>query len=116
MYRVCCPCIYKKQKAADEKLEKGETEADEKGETKRRRSSDEKLKKKPPSKTTTDTDAEIHVDHESDDEVRDRLPYRKYGTIGHITTATVVAEPPPMFARFMLRKSVHQLNTEVCLN
>jgi hypothetical protein len=40
---------------------------------------------------------------------------RKYGTIVALTNATVVAQPPPIFARYMLRKSVDRLNTEVCL-
>jgi hypothetical protein len=37
-----------------------------------------------------------------------------FTTIGQLTRATVVAEPPPVFAKYMLRKSVDRLNTEVC--
>lgn len=39
----------------------------------------------------------------------------EYGTILQLTNATVVAEPPPVFARYVLRKSVDRLNTEVRL-
>lgn len=49
-----------------------------------------------------------------------RRPSRKstgdnlqFSTIGQLTSATVVTEPPPVFAKFMLRKSVDRLNTEV---
>ena len=37
----------------------------------------------------------------------------QFSTIGQLTSATVVTEPPPVFAKFMLRKSVDRLNTEV---
>ena len=37
----------------------------------------------------------------------------EYSTILQLTNATVVAEPPPVFARYMLRKSVDRLNSEV---
>ena len=37
----------------------------------------------------------------------------EFSTIMQLTNATVVAEPPPVFARYMLRKSVDRLNTEV---
>jgi len=46
------------------------------------------------------------------DEEADINPFRKYSTIGQLTRATVVTQPPPMFARYMLRKSVHRLTTE----
>lgn len=49
-----------------------------------------------------------------------RRPSRKsdgdhlqFSTIAQLTSATVVTEPPPVFAKFMLRKSVDRLNTEV---
>ncbi|CAF1511866.1 unnamed protein product, partial [Rotaria sordida] len=38
--------------------------------------------------------------------------FPRYSTIGQLTNATVVAEPPPAFARYMLRKSVDRLNSE----
>ena len=37
----------------------------------------------------------------------------QFSTIGQLTSATVVTEPPPVFAKFMLRKSVDRLNSEV---
>jgi hypothetical protein len=40
-------------------------------------------------------------------------PHLKYGTISQLANATVVTEPPAVFAKFMLRKSVDRLNTEV---
>jgi len=80
--------LYKKQKKKrDEKEQK----------------SDDKGKKKRPSKKG-DSDIEEDTDDES-------LP-PKYATIGLLTNATVVTEPPPAFARFMLRKSVDRLNSE----
>ncbi|UJR25661.1 hypothetical protein I4U23_007012 [Adineta vaga] len=36
----------------------------------------------------------------------------QFSTIGQLTSATVVTEPPPVFAKFMLRKSVDRLNSE----
>jgi hypothetical protein len=39
--------------------------------------------------------------------------YLQYGTIGQLAGATVVTEPPPVFAKYMLRKSVDRLNSEV---
>ncbi len=39
--------------------------------------------------------------------------FHKYSTIGQLTNATVVTQPPPIFARYMLRKSVDRLTTEV---
>ncbi|CAM4791578.1 unnamed protein product [Rotaria magnacalcarata] len=90
--RICCPCCYKKQKKTDE------TE----GEETERSKSDDKDKRKRATKTT-DADSE-------NDMYRDALS--KYATIGQLTTATIVAEPPPVFARFMLRKSVERLNSE----
>jgi hypothetical protein len=52
-----------------------------------------------------------------------RRPSRKsdgthlqFSTIGQLTNATVVTEPPPVFAKFMLRKSVDRLNSEVEIN
>ena len=92
MYRVCCPCFYKKQK----KLEGTQGKQDK---------PDTKQKKIQP---TDKNDKDIESQPESDD---DRPP--KYSTIMQLTNATVVAEPPPAFARFMLRKSVHQLSSEV---
>ncbi|CAF2314056.1 unnamed protein product [Rotaria sp. Silwood2] len=38
--------------------------------------------------------------------------YMPFSTIGQLTSATVVAEPPPTIAKFMLRKSVDRLNSE----
>lgn len=37
----------------------------------------------------------------------------EFSTIGQLTNAAVVAEPPPVFAKYMLRKSVDRLNSEV---
>lgn len=38
----------------------------------------------------------------------------QYSTIGQLTNATVITEPPPpVFAKFVLRKSVDRLNSEV---
>jgi len=51
-------------------------------------------------------------DDEEDDEKQTKA-FNKYSTIAHLANATVVAEPPPMLARFMFRKSVSRLNTEV---
>ena len=103
MYRVCCPCIYKKQKSKDEEEEKrghsDEDEGEEKG-GEGEGEPDEKPKKKRPPKKVRDDDADIN-------------PFQKYQTIGQLTNATVVTRPPPMFARYMLRKSVDRLNTEV---
>jgi len=36
----------------------------------------------------------------------------RFSTIGQLTNATVVTEPPHVFAKYMLRKSVDRLNTE----
>jgi hypothetical protein len=36
----------------------------------------------------------------------------RYSTIAQLANATVVTEPPPVFAKFMLRKSVDRLNSE----
>ncbi|CAM2710546.1 unnamed protein product [Rotaria socialis] len=90
--RICCPCCCKKQKKTDETG----------GEETEGSKSDGKDKRKQATKTT-DTDSE-------DDMYRDALS--KYATIGQLTTATVVAEPPRVFAKFMLRKSVDRLNSE----
>lgn len=100
VYRVCCPCLYKKKKKYEEEDEKGEKSEDEGDKTKK-----------------TDSDDEIHVDNKDDDDARrrPRPSTRKYGTIGQLANATVIVQPPPVFARFMLRKSVERLNTEVCL-
>ncbi|CAF0973525.1 unnamed protein product [Rotaria sordida] len=38
--------------------------------------------------------------------------YMPFTTIGQLTSATVVAEPPSAIAKFMLRKSVDRLNSE----
>ncbi|CAF4693159.1 unnamed protein product [Rotaria socialis] len=40
------------------------------------------------------------------------VDYVPFSTIGQLTTATVVTEPPPAIAKFMLRKSVDRLNSE----
>ncbi len=97
MYRVCCPCIYKKQKK-----ERDEKEGD--GQKK----SDTETKKKRPSKKS-DKDEDTDEDLGSD-------AFHKYSTIIQLTNATVVTEPPPIFARYMLRKSVDRLTTEVCFH
>lgn len=40
----------------------------------------------------------------------------QFSTIGQLTNATVITEPPaPVFAKFVLRKSVDRLNSEVRL-
>ena len=40
----------------------------------------------------------------------------QFSTIGQLTHATVITEPPPpVFAKFVLRKSVDRLNSEVRL-
>jgi hypothetical protein len=87
---VCCPCLYKKQKKYDDD---GKEKSDE-----------HKPKKERSSKPG-------EGDIESDD---DDIPLPKYPTIGQLTNATVVTVPPPAFARFMLRRSVDRLNSEVC--
>ncbi|CAF1251104.1 unnamed protein product [Adineta steineri] len=96
VYRVCCPCLYKKQLR-----EKDEDKGEDKGE--RPKSADQKKQKKPSKKSDSD--------EESDTEHNPPAP-GKYATIGHLTNATVVMKPPPIFARYMLRKSVDRLNTE----
>ncbi len=95
LYRCCCPCLYKK-KTREEGDKKGDEqeESDEKKPRKKRSSKSEKR----------DSDAES----DSDD-----VPSHKYPTIGHLTNATVVTVPPPAFARFMLRRSVDRLNSQV---
>jgi len=89
LYRICCPCIYKKQQRKREERER-------------------KSEKREPSKASAD-EGVFDEDLENDDIF---AKYSKYSTIIALTNATVVAEPPPMFARFMLRKSVDRLNTE----
>lgn len=79
-----CPCCYKKQ----QKQKSVEEESDQPHDEKR-------------------------IDESLDGE-DGKGPFTKYSTIIHLTNATVVAEPPPIFARFMLRKSVDRLNSEVC--
>ncbi|CAF1139095.1 unnamed protein product [Adineta ricciae] len=78
MYRVCCPCCYKRQQK-----KRAEAEARRQSEANIRRQS-----------RKSDGD---HI---------------QFSTIGQLTSATVVTEPPPVFAKFMLRKSVDRLNTE----
>lgn len=80
MYRICCPCCYKRQQK-----KRAAAEAD-------RRKSDLELRR---------------VSRKSVGE------HIQFGTIGQLTSATVVTEPPPAFAKFMLRKSVDRLNSEV---
>ena len=100
MYRVCCPCLYKRQKKEEAKEELGE-DTDEKTKPKRRSS-------KP-------TEDDEYDDNQND--IPDVSSYnealRKYPTIVQLTNATVVTKPPPIFTRYMLRKSVDRLNTEV---
>ncbi|CAF3617423.1 unnamed protein product [Rotaria sp. Silwood1] len=91
LYRICCPCCYKKQKKTHG--EEDETEygkSDSKSDTKR-------LTKK--------------IDEHDRDDIGGEI-ISKYSTIGQLTNATVVTEPPPAFARFMLRKSVDRLHSE----
>lgn len=72
------------------------------------------MKKKPkdPSKSNEDEDID---DQEGDTENASRYvaALGKYSTIVQLTNATVVAKPPPIFTRYMLRKSVDRLNSEV---
>jgi hypothetical protein len=84
MYRVCCPYCYKKQA---KKLEDEEEER----------------------KKSADLD---HIPRPSRKSVAgEHIPF---STISQLTGATVVTEPPPpVFAKFMLRKSVDRLNSEV---
>jgi hypothetical protein len=86
MYRVCCPYCYKRQVKKRE-----EKEAD------RRKSVAELNQIRRPSRKSDG----IHL---------------QFSTIGQLTNATVVTEPPPVFAKFMLRKSVDRLNSEVEIN
>jgi hypothetical protein len=84
MYRICCPYCYKKQ------LKKKEDE-----EAERRKSAESDIRR-PSRKSVAGGD---HI---------------RFSTIGQLTNAVVVTEPPPpVFAKFMLRKSVDRLNTEV---
>ena len=98
IYRVCCPCIYKRRKRKHEEDGKGEE-------------TDEKVSK-PKSK-------EGEGEGDGDDQKYIENPGRyvaalgKYSTIVQLTNATVVAKPPPVFTRYMLRKSVDRLNSEV---
>ena len=82
MYRICCPCCYKR--------------------TVQKRAQDEERRK------SLAVDPSRRISRKS---VAGEPG--EYGTIMQLTNATVVAEPPPMFARYMLRKSVDRLNTEV---
>lgn len=102
MYRVCCPCLYKRQKRQEEKEEKGD-DTDEKKETK---------------KSSSKTDDDEHDDEKGEDDPNIdayTAALRKYPTIVQLTNATVVTKPPPIFTRYMLRKSVDRLNAEVRL-
>jgi hypothetical protein len=64
------------------------------------------------------------VDRRKSAEMDDSTPTRKsvavyspYSTIMQLTHATVITEPPPpVFAKFVLRKSVDRLNSEVWIN
>nr|ACD88945.1 plasma membrane calcium ATPase [Adineta vaga] len=93
IYRICCPCLYKRQKKFED---------DDKNDQ-RRKSDDKSEKKRSPKKD------DIEDDNEKDTE---KPTYGKYSTVAHLTNATVVIAPPPIFARYMLRKSVDRLNTE----
>jgi uncharacterized Zn finger protein (UPF0148 family) len=88
MYRVCCPCCYKRQKKNDDEFQKSVDG------TKKKRSSKK-----------SDTDGEKD---------NDNVPTNKYSAIHHLTNATAVVRRPPIFAKYMLQKSVARLNTEVC--
>ncbi|CAF1094635.1 unnamed protein product [Adineta ricciae] len=90
IYRVCCPCLSKRKK----KNEDREEEDDEP----RNKSGGKREKRRHSKKGSTEDDNE--------------QIFGKYATVGHLTNATVVMAPPPMFARYMLRKSVDRLNTE----
>ena len=50
---------------------------------------------------------------DDDGGAEDDPPLAKYSTISQLTSATMVMAPPPTFAKFMLRKSVDRLNSEV---
>ena len=91
MFRVCCPCCYKR-------LEKDDTEFQNNDDPGKKGHSNRK-----PSEHSGDEDGEGDQN----------APPPKYSTIGQLTSATVVMAPPPMFAKFMLRKSVDRLNSEV---
>ncbi|CAF3524989.1 unnamed protein product [Rotaria sp. Silwood1] len=80
MFRVCCPCFYKRQrrKCAE-------------NETRRKSAAADQLRR---------------VSRWSDG------GYMPYSIIGQSTSATVVPEPQPTIAKFMLRKGANQLNTE----
>lgn len=98
MYRVCCPCIYKRRKSENEEEENGEE-------------TDEKKKSKQVSKSDKEgnDDDEKYIENPG----RYVAALGKYSTIVQLTNATVVAKPPPVFTRYMLRKSVDRLNSEV---
>ncbi|CAF1053389.1 unnamed protein product [Rotaria sp. Silwood1] len=80
MFRVCCPCFYKRQrrKCAE-------------NETRRKSAAADQLRR---------------VSRWSDG------GYMPYSIIGQSTSATVVPEPQPTIAKFMLRKGANRPNTE----
>ena len=86
IYRVCCSCCYKRQQ----------------------RKREDKQKQRQTTVSRSKTNDSIEQDETVDE------TWLKYSTIGQLTNAAVVVEPPPAFARYMLRKSVDRLNSEVC--
>jgi len=83
MYRVCCPYCYKREVKKQE-----EKEADRR-------------------KSAADVGQIQRLSRKSDGD------HIQFSTIGQLANATVVTEPPPAFAKYMLRKSVDRLNSEV---
>ncbi|CAF2413402.1 unnamed protein product [Rotaria sp. Silwood2] len=98
LYRICCPCCYKKKKTEDEEEEEEEEEG---GETEDEKADGKRKKKQ-----------SVKMVNKHDRDATGGEIFAKYSTIGQLTNATVVTEPPPAFARYMLRKSVDRLNSE----
>ena len=95
VYRVLCPCCRSKGDGSDDD---------------RRRQSDDKSKHRESTKAAGPGDDK----HDGDDDGgEDDSPPAKYSTISQLTNATMVMAPPTTFAKFMLRKSVDRLNSEV---
>nr|ACC43965.1 plasma membrane calcium-dependent ATPase [Philodina roseola] len=86
IYRICCPCFYRRRlRISDE------------------RENSEEFKQKRMSKGDQN--------NENQRDSREMIT-PKYMTISLLTNATGVIAPPPTFAKFMLRKSVNRLNSE----
>ena len=97
VYRVLCPCCRSKGDGSDDD---------------RRRQSDDKSKHRESTKAAGPGD-DKHDGEGHDDDAEDDSPPAKYSTISQLTNATMVMPPPTTFAKFMLRKSVDRLNSEV---